>query len=151
MVGFAVASWRDNRLHGLLSQGLGTSMLQMPNLLRKPILWIPPVAASIVNGPIATCLFRLQMNGAPINSGMGTSGLCGPIGCVVGWFAPSERALTVGESMGVDIAAAYANPAVQWIGLLVVCVAVPALVSWIVSELMRKKGWIREGDYKLDL
>ncbi len=151
MVGFAVASWRDNRLHGLLSQGLGTSMLQMPNLLRKPILWIPPVAASIVNGPIATCLFRLQMNGAPINSGMGTSGLCGPIGCVVGWFAPSERALTVGESMGVDIAAAYANPAVQWVGLLVVCVAVPALVSWIVSELMRKKGWIREGDYKLDL
>ena len=151
MVGFAVASWRDNRLHGLLSQGLGTSMLQMPNLLRKPILWIPPVAASIVNGPIATCLFRLQMNGAPINSGMGTSGLCGPIGCIVGWFAPSERALTVGESMGVDIAAAYANPAVQWIGLLVVCVAVPALVSWIVSELMRKKGWIREGDYKLDL
>ena len=151
MVGFAVASWRDNRLHGLLSQGLGTSMLQMPNLLRKPILWIPPVAASIVTGPIATCLFRLQMNGAPINSGMGTSGLCGPIGCVVGWFAPSERALTVGESMGVDIAAAYANPAVQWIGLLVVCVAVPALVSWIVSELMRRKGWIREGDYKLDL
>ena len=151
MVGFAVASWRDNRLHGLLSQGLGTSMLQMPNLLRKPILWIPPVAASIVNGPIATCLFRLQMNGAPINSDMGTSGLCGPIGCVVGWFAPSERALTVGESMGVDIAAAYANPAVQWIGLLVVCVAVPALVSWIVSELMRRKGWIREGDYKLDL
>ncbi|MBR7189590.1 MAG: PTS sugar transporter subunit IIC [Oscillospiraceae bacterium] len=151
MVGFAVASWRDNRLHGLLSQGLGTSMLQMPNLLRKPVLWIPPVVASIVNGPVATCLFRLQMNGAPINSGMGTSGLCGPIGCVVGWFAPSERALTVGESMGVDIAAAYANPAVQWIGLLVVCVAVPALVSWIVSELMRKKGWIREGDYKLDL
>ena len=151
MVGFAVASWRDNRLHGLLSQGLGTSMLQMPNLLRKPVLWIPPVAASIVNGPVATCLFRLQMNGAPINSGMGTSGLCGPIGCVVGWFAPSERALMVGESMGVDIAAAYANPAVQWIGLLVVCVAVPALVSWIVSELMRKKGWIREGDYKLDL
>ena len=151
MVGFAVASWRDNRLHGLLSQGLGTSMLQMPNLLRKPVLWIPPVIASVVNGPIATCLFRLQMNGAPINSGMGTSGLCGPIGCVVGWFAPSERALTVGESMGVDIAAAYANPAVQWIGLLVVCVAVPALVSWIVSELMRRKGWIREGDYKLDL
>ena len=151
MVGFAVASWRDNRLHGLLSQGLGTSMLQMPNLLRKPVLWIPPVIASVVNGPIATCLFRLQMNGAPINSGMGTSGLCGPIGCIVGWFAPSERALTVGESLGVDIAAPYANPAVQWIGLLVVCVAVPALVSWIVSELMRRKGWIREGDYKLDL
>ena len=150
-VGFAVASWRDNRLHGLLSQGLGTSMLQMPNLLRKPVLWIPPVVASIVNGPIATCLFRLQMNGAPINSGMGTSGLCGPIGCIVGWFSPSERAMTVGESMGVDLSAAYADPAVQWLGLLTVCVVVPALVSWLVSEFMRKKGWIAEGDYKLDL
>ncbi len=151
MVGFAVASYRDNKLHGLLSQGLGTSMLQMPNLLRKPILWIPPVIASAVNGPIATCLFKLQMNGAPINSGMGTSGLCGPIGCIVGWFSPSERAMTVGESMGVDLAAAYANPAVQWLGLLVVCVLVPPAVSWAVSEFMRRKGWIAEGHYKLEL
>ena len=151
MVGFAVASYRDNKLQGLLSQGLGTSMLQMPNLLRKPILWVPPVIASIVNGPIATCLFKLQMNGAPINSGMGTSGLCGPIGCIVGWFVPSERAATVGEAMGVDLAAAYANPAVQWLGLLVVCVVIPAAVSWLVSDFMRKRGWIRDGDYKLDL
>jgi len=151
MVGFAVASWRENRLQGLLSQGLGTSMLQMPNLLRKPTLWIPPVVASIVNGPVATCLFRLQMNGAPINAGMGTSGLCGPIGCIVGWFAPSERALSVGESMGVDVAAAYASPAVQWIGLVMVCVVIPAAVSLLVSELMRRRGWIREGDYRLDL
>ncbi len=151
MVGFAVASWRENRLQGLLSQGLGTSMLQMPNLLRKPVLWVPAVAASVVNGPIATCVFKLQMNGAPINSGMGTSGLCGPIGCIVGWFVPSERALTVGESMGVDIAAAYADPAMQWIGLVMVCVVIPAAVSFLVSELMRKKGWIGQGDYKLDL
>ena len=151
MVGFAVASWRENRTQGLLSQGLGTSMLQMPNLLRKPILWVPPVVASIVNGPIATCVFKLQMNGAPINSGMGTSGLCGPIGCIVGWFAPSERALTVGDSMGVDIAAAYASPAVQWIGLVMICVVIPAVVSFLVSELMRKKGWISQGDYKLDI
>ena len=151
MVGFAVASWRENRTQGLLSQGLGTSMLQMPNLIRKPRLWIPPVVASIVNGPVATCVFKLQMNGAPINSGMGTSGLCGPIGCIVGWFAPSERALTVGDSMGVDIAAAYANPAVQWLGLLMICVVIPAVVSLLVSELMRRKGWISEGDYKLDI
>lgn len=151
MVGFAVASWRENRLHGLLSQGLGTSMLQMPNLLRKPVLWVPPVVASIVNGPIATCVFKLQMNGAPINAGMGTSGLCGPIGCITGWLAPSERAMTVGESMGVDLAAAYANPTVQWIGLGLICFVIPAAVSWLVSELMRKKGWISLGDYKLDL
>ncbi len=151
MVGFAVASYRENRLHGLLSQGLGTSMLQMPNLLRKPVLWIPPVVASVVNGPIATCVFKLQMNGAPINSGMGTSGLCGPIGCITGWFIPSERALTVGESMGVDLSTAYANPVVQWIGLGMVCVVIPAVVSFFVSEWMRKRGWIKDGDYKLDL
>ena len=151
MVGFAVASYRENKLHGLLSQGLGTSMLQMPNLLRKPVLWVPPVVASVVNGPIATCVFRLQMNGAPINSGMGTSGLCGLIGCITGWFAPSERALTVGESMGVDVAAAYANPAVQWAGLILICFVIPAAVSFLVSELMRRKGWIKDGDYKLEL
>ena len=151
MVGFAVASWRENRLHGLLSQGLGTSMLQMPNLLRKPVLWIPPVVASIVNGPIATCVFKLQMNGAPINAGMGTSGLCGPIGCVTGWFTPSDRALTVGEQMGVDLAAAYANPVMQWVGLVLICFVIPAVVSFLVSELMRRKGWIKDGDYRLEL
>ena len=88
MVGFAVASYRENGVQGLLSQGLGTSMLQVPNLVKKPILWLPPVVASIVNGPIATCLFKLQMNGAAINSGMGTSGLCGQIGLITGWAAP---------------------------------------------------------------
>lgn len=73
------------------------------------------------------------------------------IGCITGWLAPSERAMTVGESMGVDLAAAYANPTVQWIGLGLICFVIPAAVSWLVSELMRKKGWISLGDYKLDL
>ena len=68
MVGFAVASYRENGVGGLASQGLGTSMLQVPNLLKKPVLWVPPVIASIVNGPIATCVFHLKMNGAAISS-----------------------------------------------------------------------------------
>ena len=148
MVGFAVASYRENGVQGLLSQGLGTSMLQVPNLVKKPILWLPPVVASIVNGPIATCLFKLQMNGAAINSGMGTSGLCGQIGLITGWAAPmcEENA-----ALGVDFAAATANPVLNWIGLVVCSFVIPALVSWLVSEFMRKKGWIKEGDYALDL
>lgn len=148
MVGFAVASYRENGVQGLLSQGLGTSMLQVPNLVKKPILWLPPVVASIVNGPLATCLFKLQMNGAAINSGMGTSGLCGQIGLITGWAAPvcEENA-----ALGVDFAAATANPALNWIGLVVCSFVIPALVSWLVSELMRKKGLIKEGDYALDL
>ena len=148
MVGFAVASYRENGVQGLLSQGLGTSMLQVPNLVKKPILWLPPVVASIVNGPLATCLFKLQMNGAAINSGMGTSGLCGQIGLITGWAAPmcEENA-----ALGVDFAAATASPALNWIGLIVCSFVIPALVSWLVSELMRKKGLIKEGDYALDL
>lgn len=144
MVGFAVASYRENGVSGLTSQGLGTSMLQVPNLLRKPVLWAPAVAASIVNGPVATCVFHLKMNGAAISSGMGTCGLVGPIGVITGWLNPSEDALIQGE-------AALSAGALDWLGLVLVSVAVPAAVAWIVSELMRKKGVIKEGDYKLNL
>lgn len=150
MVGFAVASYRENKVGGLLSQGLGTSMLQVPNLMRKPKLWIPAMAASIVNGPIATCLFKLQMNGPPISSGMGTSGLVGPIGVIVGWFGPSEAAIAAeGGALGVDLNVAIG--AMDWLGLIIICVVIPAAVALLVSELMRKKGWIDFGDYKLDL
>ena len=91
MVGFAVMSFKENRWGGLVSQGLGTSMLQMPNLVRHPLCWLPPILTSAITGPIATCLFKLQMNGAPINSGMGTCGLCGPIGVWTGWLRSEER------------------------------------------------------------
>jgi len=152
MVGFAVASYRENKVGGLLSQGLGTSMLQVPNLFQKPILWVPPVVASIVNGPVATVLFKLQMNGAPISSGMGTSGLVGPIGVITGWMSPSQRAIeSVGSGLGVNLEAAYANPPMQWLGLVIVCLVIPAVVSLLVSEFMRKKGWIAFGDYKLPM
>ena len=91
MVGFAVMSFRENRWGGVVSQGLGTSMLQMPNIVKNPRVWIPPILASAITGPVATCLFRLEMNGAPINSGMGTCGLCGPIGVWTGWLARAKR------------------------------------------------------------
>ena len=146
MVGFAVASYRENKLEGLLSQGLGTSMLQVPNLVRKPILWMPAVVASIVNGPIATVVFKLQMNGAAINSGMGTSGLCGQIGLITGWLDPL---IENNPALGVNLETAYANPAMNWIGLIIVSFVVPAVVALATSEFMRKKGWIKLGDYAL--
>ena len=148
MIGFAVMSYKENGVGGLVSQGLGTSMLQMGNIVKNPRIWIAPTLASAITGPLATCVFRLQMNGAPINSGMGTCGLCGQIGLITGWAAPmcEENA-----ALGVDFAAATASPALNWIGLVVCSFVIPALVSWLVSELMRKKGLIKEGDYALDL
>ncbi|MDD6503593.1 MAG: PTS sugar transporter subunit IIC [Oscillospiraceae bacterium] len=143
MVGFAVMSFRENRWGGLVSQGLGTSMLQMGNIVRNPRIWIPPTLASAITGPIATCLFKLQMNGAPINSGMGTCGLCGPIGVWTGWIAPSEKAVEMGLS-------AIQPGAVDWIGMLLVCIVLPAVLTWLISLPLRKIGWIREGDLKLD-
>ena len=142
MVGFAVMSFRENRWGGLVSQGLGTSMLQMPNIVKNPRVWIPPTLASAVTGPLATCLFRLEMNGAPINSGMGTCGLCGPIGVWSGWISPSEAALAKG-------AAALTPAALDWLGLILICLVLPALLSLAFCAPLRKIGWIREGDLKL--
>ena len=142
MVGFAVMSFKENRWGGLVSQGLGTSMLQMPNIVKNPRIWIPPTLAAAVTGPIATCLFRLEMNGAPINSGMGTCGLCGPIGVWSGWVSPSEAALAKG-------AAAIAPAAMDWIGLILICLILPAVLSAAFCAPLRRIGWIREGDLKL--
>jgi uncharacterized membrane protein len=88
LVGFAVMSFRENRWGGFFAQGLGTSMLQMGNIVRNPKIWIPPILASAITGPIATCIFHLEMNGAPVSSGMGTCGLVGPIGVISGWISP---------------------------------------------------------------
>ena len=142
MVGFAVMSFKENRWGGLVSQGLGTSMLQMPNIVRNPRIWIPATLASAITGPIATCVFGLEMNGAPINSGMGTCGLCGPIGVWTGWLSPSEEAIAKG-------AAAIAPTAFDWLGMLLICFVLPALLSWLFCEVCRKLGWIREGDLTL--
>ena len=144
MVGFAVMSFRENRWGGLVSQGLGTSMLQMPNIVKNPRIWIPPTLASAITGPIATCLFKLEMNGAPINSGMGTCGFCGQIGVWTGWLAPSEMAVS---KVG---AAAVSPTAMHWAGLFLVCFILPAVLSVIFCELLRKIGWIKEGDLTLN-
>ena len=142
MVGFAVMSFRENRWGGLVSQGLGTSMLQMGNIVRNPKIWIAPTVTSMITGPIATCVFGLEMNGAAVNSGMGTCGLCGPIGVWTGWAQPSESALEAG-------AAAMTPGAMDWIGLALVCVVLPAVICWALGLLSRRLGWIREGDLRL--
>ena len=144
MVGFAVMSWPENKTGGLLAQGLGTSMLQMPNIMKKPLVWLPPTLASAITGPIATVLFRLQMNGAPISSGMGTSGMVGPIGVISGWFNPSEAALGRGAS-------AAAAGWFDWLGLVLIALVLPALLTWLIAIPFRRAGWIAEGDLKLNL
>ena len=142
MVGFAVMSFKENRWGGLVSQGLGTSMLQMPNIVRNPRIWLPAILASAITGPIATCVFGLEMNGAPINSGMGTCGLCGQIGVWTGWLAPSEEALARG-------AAAIVPTSFDWLGMILICFVLPAVLSWAFCQILRKIGWIREGDLTL--
>jgi len=142
MIGFAVMSFKENRWGGLVSQGLGTSMLQMPNIIKNPHIWIPPIVASAISGPIATCVFGLQMNGAPINSGMGTCGLCGQIGVVTGWVAPSEAAIARG-------AAVISPTGFDWLGLILVCFVIPAVLCPLLAGLLKKAGWIKDGDMTL--
>ena len=142
MVGFAVMSFRENGWGGLVSQGLGTSMLQMPNIVKNPRVWIAPTVTSAITGPIATCLFRLEMNGAAINSGMGTCGLCGQLGVWTGWLAPSEQALANG-------AAAIAPGAMDWAGLILISFVLPAVICPLVNQLCRKAGWVKDGDLTL--
>ena len=139
MVGFAVMSFRENRWGGLVAQGVGTSMLQMPNILKNPRIWIPPTLASMITGPLATCVFKLQMNGSPVSSGMGTCGFVGQIGVYTGWVS--------------DIAAGTkaAITPMDWIGLLLICFILPAVLSTFFCRVLEKRGWIREGDMKLDL
>lgn len=138
MIGFAVMSYKENGVGGLVSQGLGTSMLQMGNIVRNPRIWIAPTLTSAITGPIATCLFRMQMNGAAIASGMGTCGLVGQIGVYTGWVndvaAKTKAAIT----------------AADWIGLLLICFVLPAVLTWVFGECFRKIGWIKENDLKLD-
>lgn len=138
MVGFAVMSFRENRWGGLISQGLGTSMLQMGNIIRNPRIWLPPTIAAAITGPIATCIFQLKMNGAAISSGMGTCGLVGPIGIYTGWIN--------------DIAsgAMASITAFDWIGLVLICFVLPALLTWIIGLWFRHIGWIKPGDLTLE-
>ena len=132
-------SFRENRFGGLVAQGIGTSMLQMPNIVKNPKIWIPPTLVSMITGPIATCIFKLQMNGSPVSSGMGTCGFVGQIGVYTGWLS--------------DIAAGTkaAITTMDWIGLVLICFVLPAILSLRFCEILRKIGWIKEDDLKLDL
>ena len=139
MVGFAVMSFPENRWGGLAAQGLGTSMLQMGNIVRNPRIWIPPTLASAITGPLATCLFRLEMNGPAISSGMGTCGLVGQIGVYTGWVndvASGAKAAVTG---------------MDWLGLVLISFVLPAVLTWLIAIPLRKWGWIKDGDLKLDL
>ena len=139
MVGFAVMSFRENRWGGLVSQGIGTSMLQMPNIVKNPRIWIPPTLASAITGPIATCLFRLEMNdpAGGVASGMGTCGFVGQIGVWSGWVND------------VASGAKAAVTSADWLGLVLVCFVLPAVMSVLFCEILRKMGWIKEGDLTL--
>ena len=138
MVGFAVMSFKENRWGGLVSQGLGTSMLQMGNIVKNPKIWIPAIVTSAITGPIATCVFKLEMNGPAVSSGMGTCGLVGQIGVYTGW---------------VDEIAAGARSAItayDWMSLALICFVLPAVLCWLFGVICRRVGWIKEGDLKLD-
>lgn len=138
MVGFAVMSYRENKVGGLVSQGIGTSMLQMGNIVKNPRTWIPPTLAAAITGPIATCVFKMKMNGEAIASGMGTCGFVGQIGVYTGWLN-DINAGTKAEITAMD-----------WVGLILICFVLPAILSEVFCLILRKIGWIKENDLKLD-
>ena len=138
MIGFAVISFPENGWGGLVSQGLGTSMLQMGNIVKNPRIWIAPTVASAITGPIATCVFGLRMNGAAVSSGMGTCGFVGQIGVYTGW---------------VNDVAAGTKAAItwfDWLGLILISFVLPAILAPAINALCRKAGWVKDGDLTLD-
>ena len=139
MVGFAVLSFRENRWGGLVSQGIGTSMLQMPNIVKNPRIWLPAILTSAITGPMATCLFHLQMNdpSGGVASGMGTCGLVGQIGVYAGWV----------NDVATGVKAAITP--MDWAGMVLICFILPAVLCWLFGQLFRKMGWIGEGDLTL--
>ena len=137
MVGFAVISYPENGFGGLVSQGIGTSMLQMGNIVRNPKVWIAPCVTSMITGPIATCVFHLQQNGAAVASGMGTCGLVGPLGVYTGWVkdvAAGQKAAITGT---------------DWLGMLLVAVILPTILCPLMHALVRRMGLVKDGDLKL--
>ena len=139
MIGFAFLSYKENKVGGLVSQGLGTSMLQMGNIVKNPLIWLPPIIVSAITGPLATCVFKLQMNGAAISSGMGTCGLVGQIGVYTGWVADIEAGVKT------------AITAFDWAGLLLISFVIPAILTPIIGYFFRKYNLIKENDLKLDV
>ena len=137
MVGFAVMSFKENKWGGLVSQGIGTSMLQMGNIVRNPRIWIAPILTSAITGPIATCLFKLQMNGTAVSSGMGTCGFVGQIGVYTGWM----NDIAEGTKTAVT--------AMDWAGLFLISFILPAVLCPLINMFVRKLGWVKDGDMTL--
>lgn len=131
MVGFAVASYRENKMNGLLAQGLGTSMLQIGNIVKKPIIWLPAILTSAILGPVSTLVLKMTNNAT--GSGMGTAGLVGQINTYQ------------------DMVSGGADPAIVLIKIAVLHFILPAVLSFAISEWMRKKGMIQKGDMKLEV
>ena len=139
MVGFAILSFKANGVGGLFAQGIGTSMLQMGNIVKKPVIWLPVILTSAVTGPIATCIFHLEMNGAAVSSGMGTCGLVGQIGVFSGWVSD----IAAGAKASIT--------AFDWIGLILISFILPAVITWIIGKGFKGAGIIKDEDLKLDL
>ena len=137
MIGFAVMSFPENKVGGLISQGLGTSMLQMGNIVKNPRIWIPAILTSAITGPIATCIFHLEMNGAAVSSGLGTCGLVGQIGVYTGWL----NDIAAGTKQSITT--------LDWMGLILICFILPAVLCPIFTIILKKLGWIKNGDLKL--
>lgn len=137
MVGFAIISFPENKWGGLISQGIGTSMLQMGNIVKNPRVWIAPCITSMITGPIATCIFKLQMNGAAVSSGMGTCGLVGQIGVYTGWV----NDVTSGVKSAIT--------SFDWIGLIMISFILPAVITPVIHMFVRKAGLVKDGDLKL--
>lgn len=138
MVGFAIISFKANGWGGLLSQGIGTSMLQMGNIVKNPKIWIAPIVTSMITGPLATCLFKLQMNGPAVSSGMGTCGLVGQIGVYTGWSAELENGIRT------------AITAYDWAGLLLISFILPAIIAPVIHHFVKQAGWVKDEDLALD-
>ncbi len=130
MIGFAVASFKENKWGGLIAQGLGTSMIQIGNIVKKPIIWLPAIIASAILGPLSTTVIKISSNAS--GGGMGTSGLVGPI---MAWQTMIENEV----------------PLVVFIKIVLMCFVFPGLIAWIASYIMRKKEIIKDGDMKLEL
>ncbi len=137
MVGFAVMSYKENKFAGLISQGIGTSMLQMGNIIKNPKIWIAPILTSAITGPIATCLFHMEMNGTAISSGMGTCGFVGQIGVYTGWIN--------------DIAQGFKTSITfqDWTALLMISFILPAILCPAINMILKKIGWVKQGDMTL--
>ena len=131
MIGFAVMSYRENGMSGLFAQGLGTSMLQMPNIIKNPRIWIPPTLTSAILGPLSTYIFKME--NIPIGSGMGTSGFVGQFGTITAMEAIGRGGITL------------------YLNILLLHFILPAVLTLLIAKFMRKRGWIKEGDLKLDL